>query len=126
MDDLIAHLADRLNVAPQTARELLVIVLTFLQREAPEAALRPLLEANPWIAEVLADAPEDPPLADAERHFGGMARLIHVADRMMALGLTMDQVQTTVRDVVAFARATTGAGAIDTLVRSVPGLRLVT
>ena len=45
-----------------------------------------------------------------------------VADRMMAHGLTMPQVQLAVRETVAYARETVGAEPVNLLVRSVPGL----
>lgn len=125
MDELIARLTERLEVDPATARELVAIVLKFLSCEAPEAALAPLVEAHPWIAELLAVTPEQEPPPASERHFGGMARLMHVADRMMDLGLTMPQVQMAVRDIVAYARETVGDEPIDALVRTVPGLRQV-
>lgn len=125
MDELIARLAARLEVPPEVVANLVGIVLKFLDREAPEDAMRPLLEAHPWIEAVLAATPADEAPPASERHFGGMARLMQVADRMMALGLTMPQVQTTVHEVVAYARVTVGDAAIDTLVRSIPGLRQV-
>ena len=54
-----------------------------------------------------------------------MAKLIQVADAMMAHGLTMPQVQEAVRDIVGYARETVGTEPVDRLVRAVPGLRQV-
>ncbi|WP_238121947.1 MULTISPECIES: hypothetical protein [unclassified Xanthobacter] len=125
MDDLIARLTQHLDVSPGTARSLVGIVLKFLCHEAPHEALAPLLAAHPWIPEVLAATPEEPAPALSERHFGGVARLMHVADRMMAQGLTMPQVQEAVRDIVAYARESVGDAEIDAVVRAVPGLRQV-
>ncbi len=125
MDELISRLTGRLGIDSQTAQKLVVIIIQFLGREAPPSAMAPLVAAHPWLAEILAATPplEAPPAS--ERHFGGMARLMEVADRMMAFGLTMGQVQEAVRETVGYARESVGAEPIDALVRTVPGLRQV-
>lgn len=125
MDELIARLEQRLDLDALTARRVLGMVLKFLDREAPPELTGPLLEVHPWIPALLADVPDEAAPAASERHFGGMARLMQAADRMMALGLTMSQVQAAVRETVAYARETVGDAAIDRLVRAVPGLRQV-
>lgn len=125
MDDLVARLRARLEVDERTARALIALVIQFLGREAPADALAPLFAAHPWAAALVAEAPEAEATGLAERHFGGMARLMQVADRMMALGLTMPQVQGVVRDTVDYARETVGAEPVERLVRAVPGLRQV-
>lgn len=125
MDELIARLDERLGIGADTARALVALVIQFLAREAPASAMAPLFAVHPW-AQALADqAPEVAATTPAERHFGGMARLMGVADAMMALGLTMQQVQDTVRETVAYARETVGVEPVDALVRSVPGLRQI-
>lgn len=125
MDELIARLTTRMDLDPATARAVVGLVLKFLDREAPPEAMRPLREAHPWIPALLADLPDAAALPATERHFGGMARLMQVADRMMALGLTMPQVQAAVCETVAYARETVGSEATDRLVRAIPGLRQV-
>ncbi|WP_454917035.1 hypothetical protein [Xanthobacter sediminis] len=125
MDEIIARLTTRMDLDPATARAVVGLVLSFLDREAPPEAMAPLREAYPWIPALLAHIPETVALPDAERHFGGMGRLMQAADRMMALGLTMPQVQAAVCETVAYARETVGGEAIDRLVRAIPGLRQV-
>lgn len=125
MDELIARLGERLGVSADVARALVAIVIQFLSREAPASAMAPLFALHPWARELAAQAPEIAAPTVSERHFGGMARLMRVADDMMALGLTMPQVQDAVRETVAYARETVGAEPVDALVRAVPGLRQV-
>ena len=122
MDELIVRLTERVEVDAPTAEALVAIVIQFLAREAPAGAMAPLYDVHPW-ARALADAaPGEDATAPSERHFGGMARLMRVADRMMAHGLTMPQVQRAVRETVAYARETVGEAPVNLLVRSVPGL----
>lgn len=125
MDELISRLTGRLGIDSQTAQKLVVIIIQYLGREAPAEAMAPLVAAHPWLEPILADTPPlDAPPA-SERHFGGMARLMEVADQMMAFGLTMPQVQDAVRETVGYARESVGAGPVDALVHTVPGLRQV-
>lgn len=125
MDELVQRLKAHLGVDEGTARALVVIVIRFLGREAPPEALEPLFAAHPWAQALAAEGPEDAVTAPSERHFGGMAKLIQVADAMMAHGITMPQVQSAVRDIVGYARESVGAEPVDRLVRTIPGLRQV-
>lgn len=125
MDELVARLRARIEVDEQTARGLIAIVIQFLAREAPADAMAPLFSAHPWARDLAADAPDVDATALSERHFGGMARLMAVADRMMAYGLTMAQVQRTVCETVDYARETVGPEPVDAVVRAIPGLRQV-
>ncbi|MFG1377503.1 hypothetical protein [Xanthobacter autotrophicus] len=125
MDDLVAYLRTRLDLDEATARAVVVIVIQFLGKEAPAEVLAPLFAVHPWAQALTAEAPEVDATEPSERHFGGMARLMLVADRMMAHGLTMAQVQFAVHEIVAYARTTVGEEPVDRLVRAVPGLRQV-
>lgn len=123
MDELLDRLEAHVGLPRDTGRAVVAIVVQFLGREAPAAAMAPLIARHPWILEVQADAPEPAPATHANRHFGGMARLMELANRMMALGLTMGEVQSATREVVAYARETAGAESVDGVVRAIPGLR---
>lgn len=123
MDELLDRLETRVGLAPDTGRAVIALLVQFLRREAPADAMAPLLARHPWIADLAAQTPEPAAPAAANRHFGGMARLMELANRMMALGLTMGEVQSAVREVVDYARESAGAESVDGVVRSIPGLR---
>lgn len=123
MDELVTRLEENVGVDGTAARGLIVIVVQFLAREAPPEAMAPLIARHPWIGDIAAEAPEPAATAAANRHFGGMARLMEIANRMMAFGLTMGQVQEAVREIVDYARETVDGESVDGVVRSIPGLR---
>lgn len=123
MDELVSRLEERVGIEPDAGRKVIAILVQFLGREAPAEAMAPLLARHPWIADLVAQTPEPAALASANRHFGGMARLMEVANRMMAHGLTMGEVQGAVREIVAYARETAGAESVDGVVAAIPGLR---
>jgi hypothetical protein len=123
MDELLDRLNERVGLAPDRGRAVVAILVQFLAREAPAEAMAPLIARHAWIAELQAGLAEPAPPAAANRHFGGMARLMDLANRMMALGLTMGEVQGAAREVVAYARETAGAESVDGVVKAIPGLR---
>ena len=123
MDELVARLQKQVNVDEAAARGLIAIVVQFLAREAPAQAMAPLVARHPWIGTLADEAPAEVALQQANRHFGGMARLMEVANRMMVYGLTMGQVQSAVREIMDYARETAGSESVDGVVRSIPGLR---
>ncbi|WP_188581105.1 DUF2267 domain-containing protein [Azorhizobium oxalatiphilum] len=124
MDELIARLRTRVGLSAPQAETAVVVLLAFLDKEAPPAALAELFTALPDARRML-EGTAITEAADAEdtQYLGGMSRLMRVADRLMATGLDMTQVQTTVREVVAFARERAGDGTVDEIVTGIPGLR---
>lgn len=120
MDDLVERLVSRIGMSEAQARGVVDIVLTFLSQEASPEAIAKLRERMPGLP--LAPSPRAAECGE-DRHFGGMARLMDIADRMMGLGLTMPDVQASVREVVNHARERAGEECVDEVVRSVPGLR---
>lgn len=125
MDALVTRLMDRIGLSEPQARGALIVVLTFLEQEAPPELLARLLAHMPGARDLIGAHAANPPVPEETRHFGGVARLMRVADRMMALGLTMMQVQATVRDVLDFARQEAGPATADGIITAIPGLRHV-
>ncbi|MFG1461802.1 DUF2267 domain-containing protein [Xanthobacter sp. DSM 24535] len=125
MDELTARLMDKVGVSEQVARSAVLAVLAFLSREAPPAAIADLVTAIPDLKGELLMPPAEDAFPAATGHFGGMARLMRVADQMMESGMTMSQVQDATREVVAFAREKAGPELVDRIVAAVPGLRQV-
>ncbi|MFG1424741.1 DUF2267 domain-containing protein [Roseixanthobacter glucoisosaccharinicivorans] len=125
MDELTARLMDKVGVSEQTARAAIEMVLAFLSREAPPAAIAELVAAIPDLKGELQMPPDEAAFPAATGHFGGMARLMRIADQMMEAGMTMPQVQDATREVVAFAREKAGSDLVDRIVAAVPGLRQV-
>lgn len=124
MDELIARLMARVGLSEPQARTSIAILLAFLDHEAPPSALEQLFSALPDARAMLDSAAEvAAPDAEGTRHFGGITRLMGVADRLMANGLDMTQVQVTVREVVLFARERAGDSAVEEIVTGIPGLR---
>ncbi|MEP9378784.1 hypothetical protein ABLE91_18860 [Aquabacter sp. CN5-332] len=125
MDELIARLKEKVGVSEAAANRAVEVVIEFLSHEAPADAMAELSNTIPGIADLLARLPAETTLPASTRHFGGMARLMEVADRMMAAGMTMPQVQQATHEVVCFAREKAGEDVVNRIVVAIPGLRQV-
>lgn len=125
MRDLIARLQQRQGISEDAARRAIEVVVDFIAHEAPAGTMDQLEVAIPGIKALAATLPECGAAPAGSSHFGGMARLMVAADRMMAAGLTMPQAQTATREIIAYARERAGPDLVDRVVAAVPGLRQV-
>lgn len=125
MEELVTRLKLKVGVPETTARRATQEVVSFLRREGPADAMEELAAAIPDLRLYLDGDEDEEAVPSDTRHFGGMARLMQVADRMMAAGMTMPQVQLATHEVVAFARERAGEDVVERIVRAIPGLRQV-
>lgn len=122
METLTDRLMARVGLSEAQARSAVRVLSTFLSTEAPPPTRARLHAVLPDLAPATGSG-EPEADGDGTSHFGGMARLMRVADRLMAEGLSMIEVQATVREVVAYARETAGDATVDEIVTAIPGLR---
>lgn len=115
MDALLDRLAASTGVEKATAGKAVGIILEFLLKEGPADKVQALIEKLPGAA-ALVEA------AQADAGDGGMGGLMGAANRLMAAGLSMGQVQSFTRDFVAQAREEAGEDAVGEIVGAIPGL----
>ena len=115
MDELIARLVANCGVDQATAQKAVAIILDFLRKEGPSDKVEALLDTMPGAA-ALADS------AGGESGGFGMGGIMGAANRLMAAGLSMGQVQTVTREVVAYAREKAGEDTVGEIVGAIPGL----
>lgn len=115
MDELIGRLVADFGIDRAAAEKAVGIILTFLIQEGPADKVQPLLAKLPG-AEALAQK------TAAESGGGQMGGVMGAGMRMMSAGLTMGQVQSVARAVLAYAREKAGEDAVGELVGAIPGL----
>jgi len=115
MDELIARLVANCGVDQATAQKAVAIILDFLRKEGPSDKVEALLDTMPGAA-ALADS------AGGGSGGFGMGGIMGAANRLMAAGLSMGQVQTVTREVVAYAREKAGEDTVGEIVGAIPGL----
>jgi len=117
MNELVQRLVSTTGVDSAVAEKAIGIILDFLSKEAPAEIIQPLIAALPGADALLAATQAE----DASGSFG-MGGLMGAANRLMAAGLSMGQVQSVTREVVAYAREKAGEDAVGEIVGAVPGL----
>ena len=115
MDELIGRLVADIGIDRATAEKAVGIILDFLVKEGPADKVLPLLAKLPG-AEVLMQK------AASEGGGGLMGGVMGAGMRMMSAGLSMGQVQSITRAVIAYAREKAGEDAVGEIVAAIPGL----
>jgi len=118
MDDLIERVVTHTGVERPIAEKAIGIILDFLLKDGPTEKVQALVDQMPGANELVA----------TERAAGGgggffsMGGVMGAGQRLMAAGLSMGQVQSVTKEVVAYSREKAGEDAVGEIVGSIPGL----
>jgi hypothetical protein len=120
MDELIARLVADVGIDRATAEKAVGIILEFLVKEGPADKVQPLLAKLPGAEAVMQRAATESDSAGLMA--GAMGGVMGAGMRMMSAGLSMGQVQSVTRAVIAYTREKAGEDAVGEIVSAVPGL----
>ena len=120
MDELIARLVADVGIDRATAEKAVGIILEFLVKEGPADKVQSLLAKLPGAEAVMQRAA-------SEGEAGGimaeaMGGVMGAGMRMMSAGLSVGQVQSVTRAVIAYTREKAGEDAVGEIVAAIPGL----
>jgi hypothetical protein len=118
MDELVERLTAKCGVEPSAAEKSVGIILDFLRKEGPPDKVQALLDKMPGAEALAASAGEQ----GSGGGMFGMGGIMAAANRLMAAGLSMGQVQSVTREVVAYAREKAGEDTVGEVVGAIPGL----
>jgi hypothetical protein len=118
MEDLIARLVAKVGVDRATAEKSVGIILDFLVKEGPADKIQPLIAKLPG-AQALIDAQQ---ASDAGGGMFSLGGLMGAGTKMMAAGLSMGQVQSVTKEVIAYSREKAGEDVVGEIVGAIPGL----
>lgn len=119
MDELIARLVANVGVDRDAAEKAVGVIFEFLLKEGPTDKVRALMDGLPGATELM-EAQEG---VDASGGGGfALGGLMGAGTKMMAAGLSMDQIQGVTREVIAYAREVAGDEAVGEVVGAIPGL----
>src|SRR5579863_1660885 len=121
MDELIGRLVADVGIDRAAAETAVGIILDFLVKEGPADKVQPLLAKLPGAEALIQKA------ASSGGGLGGglggaMGRVMGAGMRMMSAGLSMGQVQSVTRAVIAYTRDKAGEDAVGEIVAAIPGL----
>jgi len=115
MNELIDRLVANVGIDKPTAEKAVGIILAFLKKEGPPERVQALVDGMPG-----AEA-----LVEAQQGGGGMfdmGGIMGVGSKLMAAGLSMGQVQSVTKEIIAYTREKAGDEAIGEIVAAIPGL----
>jgi hypothetical protein len=120
MDELIARLVADVGIDRAAAEKAVGIILEFLVKEGPADKVQALLAKLPGAEAVMQKAASE---SDTGGMMGGaMGGVMGAGMRMMSAGLSMGQVQSVTRAVIAYTREKAGEDAVGEIVAAIPGL----
>jgi hypothetical protein len=115
MDELVGRLVAELGIDRAVAEKAVGIILAFLLKEGPADKVQALLASMPG-AEAAAQASE------AGGGGFGMGGIMGVGTQLMSAGLSMGEVQSVARILLAYAREKAGEDNVGEVVAAIPGL----
>jgi len=116
MQELVDRLVSRTGVTAPMARVAVGIIFDFLRKEAPADKMQVLLDKVPGAADLAAEQ------SSGQAGAFGTGGIMGAANRLMSVGLSMQQVQSVAREVLAYAREQAGKDAVGDVVGAIPGL----
>ena len=121
MDELIGRLVADIGIDHAAAEMAVGIILDFLVKEGPTDKVQPLLAKLPG-ADALMQKANEGGGGLAGFAAGTMGGVMGAGMRMMSAGLSMGQVQSVTRAVIAYTREKAGEDAVGEIVAAIPGL----
>ena len=116
MDELIGRLIAT-GIDRAAAEKAVGIILDFLVKEGPADKVQPLLAKLPGAEALMQKA------ANESGGLGGlMGGVMGAGMKMMSAGLSMGQVQSVTKAVIAYSREKVGEDAVGEIVAAIPGL----
>ena len=131
MHNLIARVATAANIPPEIARKAVALIGDFIQREAPEEAVRDLFDKATEFPAIIASSTSTggEGMGSGLRGLMGVSSgamggggLMALGSELMGLGLGMDQIETVGREDFAFMREVAGDETVGEIAASIPGL----
>jgi hypothetical protein len=121
MDELIGRLVAATGIDRTAAEKAVGIILDFLVKEGPADKVQPLMAKLPG-AEALMQKAAGESGGLGGLMGGAMGGVMGAGMRMMSAGLSMGQVQSVTKAVIAYTREKAGEDAVGEIVAAIPGL----
>ena len=116
MDELVGRLVAEVGIDRAVAEKAVGIILAFLLKEGPADKVQGLLASMPGAEAAAASAAND-----SGGGFG-MGGIMGVGTQLMSAGLSMGEVQSVARILLAYAREKAGEDNVGEIVAAIPGL----
>jgi hypothetical protein len=127
MDELVDRISQAANIEPEIARKAVGLILNFLLQEGPENQVNAVVDKIPGARAALSGAATEQDggsvLSGLTGGREGGGGLMALAGQLTGLGLSMDEMRTTGRELLAYARETAGEDAVGGIVGAIPAMQ---
>lgn len=126
MEELINRICAKAGIGEDTARQAVAIILRFLHKDGPTEKVDQVIDAIPDARDLVDEAEGK----KSGGLLGGLAAMTGMGamgalNELTNIGLSMGEVQTVTREVVAYAKEKVGEDLVDDIIDSIPGLSQV-
>lgn len=139
MNELVTRIATQAGIDPALAEKAGGMILGFLQREGQEGPVADMIKQIPGAAELIAqfNGAETQPAASSGGLMGSLmgavaslaggqtGDIMALGQKLMAEGMTMDQIKASAQEIIAVAKQYAGEETFDRVVKQIPGLSMV-
>jgi hypothetical protein len=127
VNEVIDQIATKAGIAPDLAEKAVGMILSFLQREAPDGPVTKMIESFPGATDLVAQYGGDQAgggglLGGLLSAVGAGGGIMGLGQQLMSSGLSMGDISSLAKETVATARQYAGNDVVDEVVNSVPGL----
>jgi len=127
VNEVIDQIATKAGIAPDLAEKAVGMILSFLQREAPDGPVTKMIESFPGATDLVAQYGGDQAgggglLGGLLNAVGAGGGVMGLGQQLMSSGLSMGDISSLAKETVATARQYAGNEVVDEVVNSVPGL----
>jgi hypothetical protein len=127
VNEVIDQIATKAGIAPDLAEKAVGMILSFLQREAPDGPVTKMIESFPGATDLVAQYGGDQAgggglLGGLLSAVGAGGGIMGLGQQLMSSGLSMGDISSLAKETVATARQYAGNEVVDEVVNSVPGL----
>ncbi|MEN3930402.1 hypothetical protein WJT86_04905 [Microvirga sp. W0021] len=128
MEELVTRIAQAANISPETAQNALGLILSFIEKQAPEQA-QALFSYIPGAEQLIANASQEASgglsgmLGGLLNNIGGSTgNLMALGTQLLGEGLSMEQAKTVATEVIEFGKQQLGEERVAELTKAIPGL----
>jgi len=139
MNELVTRIASQAGIDPALAEKVGGMILGFLQREGQEGPVAEMIKQIRGATELIAqfNGAEAQPAAGGGGLMGSLmgavasftggqtGDIMALGQKLMAEGMTMDQIKSAAQEIIAVAKQYAGEETVDQVVKQIPGLSMV-
>jgi len=128
MQDLIDRIAQAADITAETSQKAVAIILGFLEKAGPEDRVAEVFEALPGARELVDGHAAEKSggllsgLGSMMGGMGGMGAAMATLNELTSAGLSMDEIKSVTRELIAYAKEHAGEETVDEVVAKIPGL----